>query len=75
MCCTYISPRASCRYQGDDLSKLEIIYNDVLVYREQGSVVIMGDLNCRTATQLDYINGNLASKYLDIPDQSGYSRP
>ena len=70
MYCTYISLRASCRYQGDDLSKLEIIYKDVLVCREQGSAVIMSDLNCRTATQPDYIKDNLASKYINIPDNT-----
>ena len=30
MCCTYISPRSSCRYMGDFVIKLELLKKDIL---------------------------------------------
>ena len=56
LCCTYISPRSSCRFKGDDVVKLNIIFIDVLTFQERGSILIMGDLNSRVGTQVDHID-------------------
>ena len=67
LCCTYISPRSSCRFKGDDVVKLNIIYNDVLTFQERGSILIMGDLNSRVGTQVDYIDEDNET-HLELPD-------
>ena len=68
ICCAYLSPKSSCRLRGDDTSKLSTIYDDVLLYREKGEVVIMGDLNCRVGTQADFIDTDKSDEYLNLPD-------
>ena len=59
LCCTYISPRASCRHQGDDITKLQTIYNDIISYKMKGCVALLGDLNCRTGVKPDYITEDI----------------
>ena len=66
--CLSITPKSSCRLRGDDTSKLSTIYDDVLLYREKGEVVIMGDLNCRVGTQADFIDMDKSDEYLNLPD-------
>ena len=56
VCCAYISPKTSCRYAGDDRSKLDIVREGIIKYEEKGHVMLMGDLNCRTGTADDYIS-------------------
>ena len=53
--CVYISPKTSCRYAGDDRSKLDIVREGIIKYEDKGHVMLMGDLNCRTGTADDYI--------------------
>ena len=63
MCCTYVSHKPSCRFRGDDASKLDILL-DILIYNEKGCAVIMGDLNCRTGIEHDYIDELITDKYV-----------
>ena len=67
--CTYVSPKSSCRFRGEDVSKLDMIYNDVVKFRALGLVTIMGDLNCRKENMKDYIdNENDHSIIMDLPE-------
>jgi len=68
MCCTYISPRSSCRYVGEDTSKLEILHNDVIKYKCIGHVIILGDLNCRTGTVSDLADPPGLNNFVVIPN-------
>ena len=44
LCCAYVSPKTSCRYRENDMSKLDRLYNDVITYKEIGHLIPMGDL-------------------------------
>ena len=58
ICCTYISPKSSCRHTPDDTCKLDILNSDVLKYKNirSGRIVILVDLNCRTGIENDFID-------------------
>ena len=68
MCCAYVSPRSSCRYAGDDNSKLHMLYNDVTKYNEKGHVIVLGDLNARTGVTDDFVNTSETDKFRIPPD-------
>ena len=53
VCCTYISPKSSCRYQLEDVSKLDTLHNNVIKFKNKGHVIILGDINCRTGTEVN----------------------
>ena len=55
-CCTYISPKSSGRFQLDDVSKLDKLHNDVMKFKRKGRVMILGNINCRTGTEDDFID-------------------
>ena len=55
ICCIYISPRSPCRYIRDAIIKLQILHNDITMYNCMGHIIVMGDTNCRTGTDNDYI--------------------
>ena len=70
VCCTYISPKSSCRYTPDDTCKLDILDNDVLKYKNlcRGRIVILGDLNCRTGTANDFTVSYSSNTFVTTPD-------
>ena len=55
--------------RGDDQTKLDVIYDNVLDYREKGEVIIMGDLNCRVGQETDYIESDDGDRFLNLPAQ------
>ena len=65
--CVYISPKTSCRYAGDDRSKLDIVREGIIKYKDKGHVMLMGDLNCRTGTADDYIPNDESTNFINIP--------
>ena len=44
-----------CRYRFNDNTKLGVIYEDVIKLKSKGHVIILGDMNCRTGIQDDFI--------------------
>ena len=64
--CIYISPKTSCRYAGDDRSKLDIVREGIIKYEEKGHVMLMEDLNCRTRTEDDYISTDGSRNFVNI---------
>ena len=62
-CCTYISPKSFCRYQLEDVSKLDTLHNNVIKFKNKGHVIILGDINCRTGTEDDFI---------DVPQENNF---
>ena len=65
--CVYISPKTSCRCAGDDRSKLDIVREGIIKYKDKGHVMLMGDLNCRTGTADDYIPKDESTNFINIP--------
>ena len=65
--CSYISPKTSCRYADDDRSKLDIVREGIIKYKDKGHVMLMGDLNCRTGTADDYIPNDESTNFINIP--------
>ena len=64
-----MSPKSSCRYRGEDVSKLDMIYNDVVNFRALGLVAIIGDLNCRIGNMKDYIDNEYDHNIImDLPE-------
>ena len=62
-----ISPKISCRYAGDDRSKLDIVREGIIKYKDKGHVMLMGDLNCRTGTADDCIPNDESTNFINIP--------
>ena len=59
-CCIYMyisvtPPRSSCRYIEDSMTKLQMLHNDITMYTCKGHIIVMGDINCRTGTDNDFI--------------------
>ena len=73
ICCTYISPKSSCRYTPDDTCKLDILNSDVFKYKNirSGRIVILGDLNCRTGIENDFIDSQLSNTFVTALDIDG----
>ena len=67
-CCTYISPKSSGRFQLDDVSKLDKLHHDVMKFKRKGRVMILGDINCRTGTEDDFIDIQPAEQFVVVPD-------
>ena len=68
ICFAYISPKSSGRFQLDDVSKLDKLHNDVMKLMRKGSVMIIGDINCRTDTEDDFIDIQPAEQFVVIAD-------
>ena len=68
ICCTYISPKSSCRYQLEDVSKLDILHNNVLRFKNKGHVIILGDINCRNGTEDDFIDVSKVNNFVQVPE-------
>ena len=66
-CCTYILPKSSCRYQLEDVSKLDILQNNVIEFKNKGHVIILGDINCRTGTEDDFIDVPQVNNFVPAP--------
>ena len=62
-----MSPKPSCRYAGDDRSKLDIVREGIIKYKDKGHVMLMGDLNCRTGTADDYTPNDESTNFINIP--------
>ena len=58
MCCVYIPPENSSYYKALNINLLELIEEETSVYSHQGSVLLMGDMNARTNTSLDFIEND-----------------
>ena len=67
-CCTYISPKSSGRFQLDDVSKLDKLHHDVMKFKRKGRVMILGDINCRTGTEDDFIDIQPVEQFVVVPD-------
>ena len=70
ICCTYIPPKSSCRYTPDDTCKLDILNSDVLKYKNirSGRIVILGNRNCRTGIENDFIDSQLSNAFVTAPN-------
>ena len=55
MCAAYIPPENSPFFKSRGENTLEYIENDLLKYCNMGSILLVGDLNARTGTELDFI--------------------
>lgn len=71
-CTCYIPPENSSVYKNvnSDLFEcnfFDMISDDVLVYSEQGKVVICGDTNSRVGIRPDYIDNLHLDRYIDVP--------
>ena len=56
LCGVYISPKTSTRHLLHDNDLYDKLYNDVLMYSEQGYCMICGDMNSRSGCLQDYID-------------------
>jgi exonuclease III len=63
LCVLYIPPESSL-YADDDMLKLE---EEIIKFKQKGSIIISGDMNSRTAKLADYIV-NDDNDYLPLPD-------
>ena len=68
ICCTYISPKSSCRYQLEDVSKLDVLHNNIVKFKNKGHVIILGDINCRTGTEDDFIDVRQVKNFVQGPE-------
>ena len=53
--------------------KLDILDNDVLKYKNRhiGRIVILGDLNCRTGIENDFIESHFSNSFVIPPELDG----
>lgn len=56
LCFAYIPPQHSSYYIDQNIDFLELIENDISVYKSKGSVIILGDFNARTGSEPDFIS-------------------
>ena len=70
VCCAYISLKSSCRYIPNDTCKLDILDSDVLKYKNRhiDRIVILGDLNCRTEIENNFIESQLSNSFVITPE-------
>ncbi|XP_071177865.1 uncharacterized protein [Mytilus edulis] len=55
ICFVYNPPENSSYYRKLDYNILEMIENDIVKYSQSGKIMIAGDLNARTACEIDHI--------------------
>ena len=57
ICCVYIPPKSPTIHKNNvnECDKFDQIESGVEKYQSLGKILIMGDLNSRTANQIDYI--------------------
>ena len=55
LCVAYIPPEGSPYFKAKDVNILELIESDILMYSNEGHIVLAGDLNARTGNRLDFI--------------------
>ena len=55
LCVAYIPPENSPFYKTRGENTLSYIESDIMKYKNEGSIMLVGDLNARTRTELDYI--------------------
>ena len=68
LCCTYISPKSLGRFQLDEVSKLDKLHHDVMKFKCKVHVMILGDINCKTGTEDDFIDIQPAEQFVAVPD-------
>ena len=66
ICCSYISP---CNFQNkSNTDSLDVIFRDINVFKNIGHILLRGDLNARTRTDLDSIR-NDTDKHIPLDPQ------
>ena len=65
MCVAYIPPENSPVYKARGQNTLEFIEKDIMYYYNLGSVILVGDLNARTGTELDFIENDVEKHQTD----------
>lgn len=70
LCLIYIPPESSPYYKTRGLDSLALIEEEIVKVNNEGSVILMGDLNARTSNVLDYIKDD---NDFGIEDMSWYT--
>ena len=73
ICLVYYPPIGSAYTQGLDQDILDCIEKDLAHYKERGNILLCGDFNARTSTDLDFIT-NDDNKYTPIFDDYSIDR-
>ena len=58
MCVMYIPPENSSYYKTRDVETFNAIEDDIVKYRDKGSLVLIGDMNARTNSMSDFIEND-----------------
>ena len=72
LCYIYIAPVYSSYSIRNNLDIFQILENDIVQYSKMGKIIVMGDTNARTGSDLDQIDNN--DKHIPVPLQSEKTR-
>ena len=72
LCYIYIAPVNSSYSIRNNLDIFQILENDIVQYSKMGKIIVMGDTNARTGSDLDQIDNN--DKHIPVPLQAEKTR-
>ena len=65
---TYMSPENSSYVTRQDVDLYNMVENEVVKYASKGDIMLLGDLNARTANENDFILNDQDNTHIPIPD-------